>query len=93
MAGSDKEADMSAVATVTKSGEAAALKGFFIGSIVGTALVLVVYGGLVMLAGMDFMSATAVGLFTAFWGGPGFGGMLGAVLAHVRYEERTRGRR
>ena len=30
--------------------------------------------------------AAGVGAFTAFWGGPGFGGMMGAVLHYSRTE-------
>jgi hypothetical protein len=48
--------------------------------------VFVLLGGLTLAAGMGAAAALGVGAFTAFWGGPGFGGMMGAVLHYSRTE-------
>jgi hypothetical protein len=60
----------------------AAVRGAAIGvvsmTIIGTAISLV--------AGFGLVPSLAVGLFCAFWGGLGFGGMLGA-LSGLRHEQ------
>ena len=61
-------------------------EAFLKGSIVGFVVVFVLLGGVTLAAGMGVAAALAIGTFTAFWGGPGFGGMMGAVLHHSRTE-------
>jgi len=77
----------------TRSLEAEVLHGFAIGAIAGAVLVFVLWGAVALLGGLDGVDAGAIGLFTAAWGGPGFGGMLGAVLGYTRYEEAERAQR
>ncbi len=70
--------------------ESAALRGALIGTVIGFFAV----GGFAfwvsLNAGSSLIAAVGLGLFAAFWGGPGFGGMLGATLAVTRNEERER---
>jgi hypothetical protein len=68
------------------SEEAGLIAAFVKGSIVGFVAVFVLLGGMTLAAGMGIAAALEVGAFTAFWGGPGFGGMMGAVLHHSRTE-------
>lgn len=68
-------------------GESAAAKGFIRGSIGGFVLVFGI-GFLVALnAGADLWPAVGIATFAGVWGGPGFGGMIGATLAAVKYDE------
>lgn len=58
-----------------------------IGTIVGF-FVVGGFCGLVGLAfGMEPSAAMALGAFTGFWGGPGFGGMMGFVMHESRAEK------
>lgn len=59
-------------------------RAFVIGSIVGFFGVLLVCGGIALASGSALWPAVGIGLFAAFWGGPGFGGMMGAVLHYSR---------
>jgi hypothetical protein len=54
---------------------------FLVGAIIGGLLTFLVTGGITLLATSQWGASLAVGGFCAFWGGPGFGGMLGAVSA------------
>lgn len=54
---------------------------FLVGSIIGGILTFLVTGGITLLATSQWGPSLAVGGFAAAWGGPGFGGMLGAVSA------------
>jgi hypothetical protein len=45
-----------------------------------------VTGGIALLAGTGWGAAAVVGLFAGPWGGPGYGGMLGAVGCSSRAE-------
>lgn len=54
------------------------------GSIVGFVLFVVGAGGLGLLCGMGLGGALGLGVFTGLWGGPGFGGMFGAIMASER---------
>ena len=69
--------------------ESAALRGALIGTVIG----FFVVGGftvwVALNAGSTLIAAVGLGVFAGFWGGPGFGGMLGATLAVTRNEERT----
>jgi hypothetical protein len=62
-------------------------RAFVIGSIVGFIAVFLVLGGMTYYAGAGLGAAVVVGVFTAAWGGPGFGGMMGAILHHTRAEQ------
>ncbi len=57
-------------------------KAFVLGSLIGFVVVFGIFGGLSLVAGLDAPAAAGLGAFTAVWGGPGFGGMMGAVLHH-----------
>ena len=54
------------------------------GALLGFVLVLAIVTGIALAAGAGAVSALAVGAFAALWGGPGWGGMVGAV----RYADR-----
>jgi len=60
----------------------AAVRGVVIGLVVMTALGT----GMGLVTGFDLIGSLGIGAFAGFWGGPGFGGMLGATLAYVRAE-------
>lgn len=59
--------------------------------IVGTLLGFVVVGGFcggaALLFGAGLPGALTLAAFTGFWGGPGFGGMMGFVLHESRSSE------
>jgi hypothetical protein len=61
-------------------------RSFLIGAIVGGLITFAVTAGITLFATGEIGPAVAVGAFAAFWGGPGFGGMLGAVSAASRAE-------
>jgi hypothetical protein len=61
-------------------------RAFVIGSVVGFLLVFAFFVAVLILAGASVAAAIGVGLFAGFWGGPGFGGMMGAILHHTRHE-------
>jgi hypothetical protein len=71
------------------SGDAGLARAFVRGSIVGFVATFVLLGGMTLALGMGVGAALGVGAFTAFWGGPGFGGMMGAVLRYSRTEGMT----
>lgn len=50
------------------------------GTIIGSVLVFAFCGGIALAAGMGVPAAIGIGVFTAIWGGPGFGGMMGATV-------------
>lgn len=70
--------------TAPEASDAALVRAFLKGSIIGSVLVFVLLGGLALALGMGIGPALGVGAFTAFWGGPGFGGMMGAVMRYSR---------
>ena len=56
-------------------------------------VMLVVVGGGVWLVTGKFIDGLAVGAFTTFWGGPGFGVMFGSAyhaLSNERSEKRAK---
>ncbi len=57
------------------------------GAIIGYLAVLTIVSGIVLAAGAGLGVALAVGAYVAIWGGPGWGGMIGAQ----RYADRTAG--
>jgi len=68
-------------------GQRGVIRAFVIGSIVGCVAVFVVFAGLALVAGLGTPAAVGIGLLTACFGGPGFGGMVGAVLHQSRHED------
>ena len=65
----------------------AAWHGVLIGLVGMTALGT----GLGLATGYDMIGSLGLGAFAGVWGGPGFGGMVGAVLAYARAEHRQSG--
>ena len=59
------------------------------GAVVGVVLMTIIGTGISLSAGVSFVASLAVGLFCAFWGGLGFGGMLGATAGLLREEDTT----
>lgn len=81
-----RSAQRPSTAPPATSEDAGLVQAFVKGSIVGFVAVFVLLGGMTLAAGMGIAAALGVGAFTAFWGGPGFGGMMGAVLHYSRTE-------
>lgn len=59
------------------------------GATIGVIASLVGVGGALWLSGTQAMSAIALGLFVAFWGGLGFGCMIGGVIWATKVENST----
>ena len=55
-------------------------RAFAIGAVVGFFVSFVLFGALGLLVGMEPGAALGMAVYAAAWGGPGFGGMTGAVL-------------
>jgi hypothetical protein len=64
------------------------LRAVAIGSAIGMVLALALVGGGLLLAGRGSGVALGVGGVAAFWGGLGFGSMLGGTLFLVHQFER-----
>lgn len=62
------------------------------GAIIGYFAVLTIVGGIVLAAGAGLGVALAVGAYVAIWGGPGWGGMVGAQRHADRIAEEERSR-
>ncbi len=62
-------------------------RGILKGAVVGTLLAFVVTTVGMLAAGVDMGSALGLGLFIGFWGGLGFGCMVGGVLWATSHEE------
>ena len=56
-------------------------KAAAIGGLIGFVVVAVLYMVICVAVGYDDMGAAGVALFAGIWGGPGFGAMMGAVVA------------
>lgn len=66
--------------TTTRDPEVGLGRAYVLGSAIGFVAVFVVCGGIALLGGVEPGAALGAAAFTGFWGGPGFGGMMGAVL-------------
>lgn len=64
--------------------EAGAGRAALRGGIIAFPIVFVVAAVIGLNAGFHLVSAAGLRLFVAFWGGPGFGGMLGVTLHIIR---------
>lgn len=65
--------------------ESAALRGAILGTVIGFVVVGAIAAAIALNAGASMIAAAGFGAFAAFWGGPGFGGMLGATLSATRH--------
>jgi hypothetical protein len=59
-----------------------------VGGLIGFALMAAAVFVLGIASGTGTGGAIGIGLFCGFWGGLGFGGMLGATVALVREQQR-----
>ncbi|MGH8973307.1 MAG: hypothetical protein ACRD0C_08895 [Acidimicrobiia bacterium] len=76
---------LSAGATEAGIGRAAV-----VGALIGYVAVLTIVSGIVLAAGAGLGVALAVGAYVAMWGGPGWGGMIGAQRHADRIAEDER---
>ncbi|NLV54791.1 MAG: hypothetical protein GXY13_04160 [Acidimicrobiales bacterium] len=58
--------------------------GVLVGSIVGVLVSFIGSGVGMLIAGVEPGGAAGFGLFVAFWGGLGFGSMMGGVSGFIR---------
>lgn len=72
--------------------ESAAMRGAVVGTVVGFVVVAAITVAIALNAGTSMIAAVGLGAFAGFWGGPGFGGMLGATLSATRNDELERQR-
>lgn len=65
------------------------------GTVVGFVVILSIVSSVALAAGGGLMSALGVGAFAALWGGPGWGGIVGAVryADRIAEDERNAARR
>jgi hypothetical protein len=56
---------------------------------IGTVVMLAAGIGISLAGGTSFVDALGIGAFAALWGGPGFGGMAGAIYYLSREEHRA----
>lgn len=61
-----------------------------VSSAIGVVLSLVLITGGMMAAGQVWQSSLALGVFIAFWGGLGFGSMIGGVVYLTRIEQAAK---
>lgn len=57
------------------------------GSLVGVVIAFVGIAVAMLLGGKGLGAAAGLGVFVAFWGGLGFGSMIGGVMGVIRLEE------
>jgi hypothetical protein len=62
------------------------VRAFVVGALVGCVATFMFFCSMSLILGLGLGPAIGIGAFTAFWGGPGFGGMMGAVLRYSRNE-------
>jgi hypothetical protein len=72
--------------TPTSDATSGAVRSFVVGTFVGFVVVGGFCGAITALFGGGLAGALAVGAFCGFWGGPGFGGMMGFVVHRARTE-------
>jgi hypothetical protein len=82
--GSASPAEIAPDLTVDQHIGRAAVRGVLIGLVAMSALGT----GMGLATGFDLIDSLGLGAFAGIWGGPGFGGMLGATLAYVRARDR-----
>jgi hypothetical protein len=58
------------------------------GAVIGIAIALPLFFGVGIITGAGAGGAVVLALFCALWGGPGLGGMSGAVAAFAKEERR-----
>ena len=58
------------------------------GVLIGLVAMSLLGTGMGLVSGQAMTDSLAIGAFAGVWGGPGFGGMLGATLAYTRAERR-----
>lgn len=63
-------------------------RGAVWGILIGLVAMSALGTGMGLVTGQAMTDSLAIGAFAGFWGGPGFGGMLGATLAYTRAEAR-----
>jgi hypothetical protein len=63
------------------------MRAVVLGSLIGIVAAFALVGGGMYIAGMGGSGALAVGGMAAFWGGLGFGSMIGGVWNMIRNEE------
>jgi len=66
--------------------EASIFRAICVGTLIGAVVFAVGMTALAMMVGVSFEAAIVLGAFTALWGGAGFGGMFGAIMAARRHE-------
>jgi hypothetical protein len=57
-------------------------RAFVVGAIAGYVATFTFFAPMALILGLGIGPAIGIGAFTAFFGGPGFGGMMGAVLRY-----------
>jgi hypothetical protein len=82
--GSASAAEIASDLTVDQRVGRAAVRGVLVGLVAMSALGT----GMGLATGFDMIDSLGLGAFAGVWGGPGFGGMLGATLAYVRAERQ-----
>ena len=70
--------------------EASIFRAICTGTIIGAILFATVTTVVAVAVGVSLAAAIVLGLFTALWGGAGFGGMFGAIVAARRHEAEER---
>ena len=60
-----------------------------VGAVLGIVAFVVGIGALGLWVGLDAPAALGLGAFTGFWGGLGFGGMIGGVIGVNRAESEA----
>lgn len=79
------------VPTDTDDEEATIAHGVVVGSVVGVILSFAGATAGMVAAGVETGAALGFGAFVAFWGGLGFGSMMGGVLGFIRAAETAAG--
>jgi len=69
--------------------ESAAMQGAIVGTFIGFIAVGVATIAIALNAGTSMIAAVGLGAFAGFWGGPGFGGMLGATRNDALERDRA----